>query len=93
MPEVLKNITPPKETGSGFTKKYKARPNVKVTDEMLDRVSKSAQMAKSDINLMLELADDYTKAHKDWKLTGDFVSSRLGAGAGILGVYALASED
>tara|TARA_R100000152_G_scaffold3934_1_gene1374 strand:+ start:1924 stop:3462 length:1539 start_codon:yes stop_codon:yes gene_type:complete len=93
IPDVLKKVKAPTKTADTSTKKYKPRPNVKVTDEMLDRVAKKANMAKGDIENMLELADNYTKYHKDWKLTGDFVASRLGAGAGILGVYALASED
>ena len=42
---------------------------------------------------LLELAEKYDKAFGDYKITKEFIASRLGAGSGILGVYALASED
>ena len=71
----------------------KPRKNVKVSDEMLDRVATRANMAKSDIDNLLELAEKYDKAFGDYKITKEFIASRLGAGSGILGVYALASED
>jgi len=94
MPEVLKNVKINlKETSTPTGKKYKPRKNVKVSDEMLDRVATRANMAKTDIDNLLELAEKYDKAFGDYKITKEFIASRLGAGSGMLGVYALASED
>jgi hypothetical protein len=94
MPEVLKNVKINlKETSTPTGKKYKPKKNVKVSDEMLERVAIRANMAKTDIDNLLELAEKYDKAFGDYKITKEFIASRLGAGSGILGVYALASED
>ena len=94
MPEVLKNVNinlKPESVSTG--RKYKPRKNVKVKDETLERVATSANMAKSDIENMLELAEKYDKSFKNYEITSEYIASRLGSGAGILGVYALASED
>tara|TARA_X000001388_G_scaffold18250_2_gene11590 strand:+ start:16973 stop:18463 length:1491 start_codon:yes stop_codon:yes gene_type:complete len=94
MPEVLKNVKinlKPTSTPTG--KKYTPKKNVKVSDEMLDRVATRANMAKADINNLLELAEKYDNAFGNYKITPEFIASRLGAGAGITGVYALATED
>ena len=94
MPEVLKNVKINlKETSVPTGKKYKPRKNVKVSDEMLERVATRANLAKEDIDNLLELAEKYDKSFGNYKITKEFIASRLGAGSGMLGVYALASED
>ena len=94
-PEILKKIN---ETDIiDRTIVPKSKPKAKLTKETkktnVNVIKARANLAKEDIDRMVNLAESYEKNFKDWKLTPEFVGSRLGAGAGILGVYALASED
>tara|TARA_R100000655_G_scaffold11079_2_gene25894 strand:+ start:3247 stop:4782 length:1536 start_codon:yes stop_codon:yes gene_type:complete len=94
-PQVLKKIN---ETDTiNRTIVPKSKPKAKLTKETkkvnVNVIKARANLAKEDIDRMVDLAESYEKNFKEWKLTPEFVGSRLGAGAGILGVYALASED
>ena len=94
-PEILKKIN---ETDTIHrTIVPKSKPKAKLTKETkkvnVNVIKARANLAKEDIDRMVNLAESYEKNFKEWKLTPEFVGSRLGAGAGILGVYALASED
>ena len=94
-PQVLKKISETDTVSRNTVPKSK--PKAKLTKETkktnVNVIKARANLAKEDIDRMIDLAESYEKNFKEWKLTPEFVGSRLGAGAGILGVYALASED
>jgi len=94
-PQVLKKV---KDTNTvDRTIVPKSKPKAKLTKETkktdVNVIKARALMAKQDIDRMVNLAESYEKNFKEWKLSPEFLASRLGAGAGIIGVYALATED